>query len=177
MFGTIVHELAHVVSVMAEGGTVLSIDVVPSGDPVFRFGEVRWIPNADENRPLIAMAPTFVWTWLALSTATLAPKVLHRDLASRVALIAGFFLPLADASLAASGMFCRVPRSDWVVAFGGHEVAVAFAFAAYITLFGELGLSLVRRCWGRGALSSWEYSALYIVALALPWARHVSFSG
>ncbi len=170
--GTLVHEFAHYVSVKAEGGTVMSVDLFPSrGD--FRLGEVRWLPQGDENRPLIAMAPTVVWTTMALGTAGVARWILAPDTSSRIALMIGFFLPIADASLGASGLFCHASASDWSIAFRGHEPVIAVLFALYVTLFGEIGLRLFRRCWGPDVLSPWEYTALYVVALALPWLRQL----
>lgn len=170
--GTLVHEFAHFVSVKAEGGTVMAVELFPSHGE-FRLGEVRWLPRGDQNRPLIAMAPTVVWTTMALGTAGVAPWILAADTSSRIAVLVGFFLPLADASMGAGGLFCHAAGSDWSVAFRGHEPAVALAFAAYVTIFGEIGLRLFRRCWGPDALSPWEYSAVYVVALALPWLRQL----
>ena len=110
---------------------------------------------------------------MALGTATVARWILTTDMASRIALMVGFFLPIADASLGASGLFCHAGTSDWSLAFRGHEPLLAVLFAAYVTVFGEIGLALFRRCWGSDALSGWEYTALYLVALALPWSRHL----
>ena len=152
--GTVVHELAHYVSVTAEGGTVMSVELFPTRGE-FRLGDVRWLPRGDENRPLIAMAPTVVWTTMAVGTASVARWVLAADTSSRIALMLGFFLPIADASMGAAGLFCHAGTSDWSVAFHGYEPVLAVAFAVYVTIFGEVGLRLFRRCWGPDALSAW----------------------
>jgi hypothetical protein len=174
---TAVHEGAHAAAVLVAGGDIVSIDVWPGGESEFQFGEVTYDLGGRREPWWVALAPTLVWTTLAAATAAVGFATFRAGVPARLALLAGFFLPIVDASLAAAALFRARPTSDWYQALHGLEPLVAFAFAAYVAVLGEVGLRLFRRAWGTDALSSTEYVCVYLAVLALPWLRFAPWPG
>lgn len=165
--GTIVHESAHALAIVMQGGRVTRFDVIPGGEPDFSFGSVSWVGDDLILGWLVSLAPTLLAFTLAASAAALAPLLARRNALTRVALVLFFWLPIVDTSMAAGGLFTGRAGSDWQ-ALGGLEILVAPAFGAWAALFGEIGWRLFLKAWGP-VLSSAEYTLGYLLLLALPW--------
>src|SRR5688572_22978949 len=78
--GTIVHELAHALAVVALGGTVGDLDVLPSirdGSLVFGHLTHDRVPHLR----VVWIAPTLLWTVVSITTAILLARVKRPRLA------------------------------------------------------------------------------------------------
>jgi hypothetical protein len=171
----VVHESAHAVAIVAQGGAITVFDVIPGGEETFTLGHVEQRGNLGTQPALAALAPTIVWTSFAFATVLSVSLFGDRNPMSKGLVLFGFFVPGLDASLEAAGLFCGAEHSDWYRALHGLEAPMSILFALTMVFFAELGLSLVRKVWGQDALSGAEFCVLFLVVMAVPWLRYVLF--
>lgn len=163
--GIAVHELAHAAVVLAQGGAVLELSVVPAiTNGVLSLG--RTVHTAVPHPALVSIAPTLLWVIAALVALALLPRMRRRRTAELV-LFAAVILPMVDLSLAFAGLFLGVPGADLAV-LAGHELFAGVLMAILLPGLGALAWERLSRICPR-ALSSTDFAAALVMLLALPW--------
>jgi hypothetical protein len=164
--GALVHELAHALAVVAQGGTVRQLQLFPS----LRAGNLvigRLVHDGVPGEWLVLIAPTILWTVIAGGTLLLLPRVRRRRLAEGL-LFALVLLPLVDVSFGFAGLFLGQAGSDLYRAFHGHETLAGLLMNLLFVAFGALGWRRFREL-APGALSAGGFAGLYVGVLAAPW--------
>ncbi len=165
LLGALVHELAHALAVIAQGGRVIELGVVPSLRSGVSFGHML---HAGVARPwLVWIAPAALWTVIAAGTLVLLGRIRRRRLAEGLLFVLAL-LPMADLSFGFAGLFLGRPSTDLYRVLHGHETVAGVIMNLLFVTVGLLG-------WRRfhavapGVLTAAEFTAGYVALLAAPW--------
>lgn len=167
---TIVHEAAHAVAVLIQGGTVLELVWVPRGN---QWGHIQYEfpPGSRYSAFFISVAPYLFWTLCAVVCMTVAlvrgPALSFR-LASTI-FVWLYVAPLADIANAAFP-YLAGSENDFMSAFGpaNNLITVLIPFEAAVTV--GVGFYVHRRLYRGAALSLGAYlilSTLTITGICL----------
>jgi hypothetical protein len=167
IFGTLVHEGAHALVVVAQGGTVVDLRVLPSVGPGgVSFGHT--LHDGRASPAWVAIAPAIAWVVIGAAAVALVARIRARRVAEGV-LLALVVVPMVDLSFAFAGLFLARPSMDLHRVLHGRETLAGVAMSLVFPSFG-------RWCWIRwraiapGALSATEFTLGYVALLAAPWA-------
>lgn len=164
--GTVVHEAAHALAVVADGGRVVGWRVLPVvGAGGISFGELRH--DGAASPWLVGLAPTLLWIAVAAAAALLAART-RRPALARALVILLVILPMIDVSMAFAGLFLGAPGSDLYRALHGHETWAGIAMALTLPGFGLLAWDRLRAA-GARADAGHRFAATYAAALTAPW--------
>lgn len=167
MAGVALHEGAHALAVVADGGAVIAVRLRPMiGAGGVSFGGLL---HDGAARPwLVAIAPAVLWLAVACAAVVTAGRLRrHRRLAEGL-LFGLAALPLVDVSLGFAGLFLGRASSDLFRLLHGHETAAGIAMAAIFHGFGVVTWRRLRAI-APGALSRTEFAVGFAGLLATPW--------
>lgn len=161
---TLLHEAAHAVAVVVQGGSVHEFVWLPGRGS---WGHVAYSfpPGARYSRTLIALAPTIVWVSLAGGVCSLSLRTrVFGYLQASLAYFWLFVIPLADVAHAAFP-FLAGHDNDYASAFGepGAASAVMIGTAAVVAWIGGYFVQL--RLYRAHALSGAAYGLLSTTGL------------
>ena len=173
---TLIHESAHALMVVSQGGSVSEFQWLPSSEG---WGHIRFtFPRATTySSVVISLAPHILSVLLVLGTALLAwrrPGL--KDRAATFIYFWLFFVPLADVGFALL-VWTVGGDNDVAKAFGPPGAwsvvsVVAYALAAYL-----LGYAVQARLYDRLKLGWLPYSVLVMTALVLMGGFLAALSG
>jgi hypothetical protein len=166
IFVTAVHEGAHAIAVIVQGGTVSALRIWPTSDAdVVQLGYVHY--EGVTHAWLVGIAPCVAWTVVAAGALAVLPR-LRGDVVARLVVLALVLAPLRDVSMSLAGFFCRDLDSDLGRTLGDAELVVAPVAVVYFGLFALVGWRQVARRF-RPSLGPAEAGALVLVFLAEAW--------
>lgn len=163
---TVVHETAHAVAVVAQGGTVVRFDWLPGegrwGQVVYAFPE-----NVAHSATAIALAPYALWFALAAVGAAVAFRRPELTFGRAVAVYFGLYVaPLGD--VANTGFAYLMGRdNDFRAAFGAPTPVAGLAIAALGAAAFALGHPVQRRLYRDASAGLAAYLLLGTTATAL----------
>ncbi|MCA9516260.1 MAG: hypothetical protein KC635_15065 [Myxococcales bacterium] len=164
LLGTVVHELFHALAVWLQGGTVLDLKILPSGNTL---GHVLWEGQGVNGR-LVSVAPTVGWLVLSLVGLRLVGRFRAGGAGAKLALVLAWLLPLGDTSLSLSRLALGVPHADLSRAFLDERAVVLAAAAVFYAVACVSTPRLVRHATA-GALSTAESVLGFVALMAVPW--------
>lgn len=164
---TTVHEGAHAIGAIAQGGTILEFSVFPSRSPEgnWRFGYMSHALVHGET--LVLLAPVIACFLIAFPSA-LGLRRTPEGRLSRLAFLLGVIFPLGDASLSTAGLAFGRPEADLARVLGGHELVAVPALLLAIAVAGLLARPAFERHF-RDTLTMPEYVVLGAAVIGLPW--------
>lgn len=158
---TVLHEAAHALLVLAQGGRVLEFSFLPGGGS---YGHVRYA-GAVPFPALVSLAPYLMWGTLAVGTMALAwarPRLPFWITSSLF--VWAFAVPLLDIGNAAVGWLAGGRANDLAHAFGRPTAldALGVAFLAIAAI--AAGYFVQRRLYRERALGCAGYALTGAVA-------------
>lgn len=168
---TAVHEGAHALAAIAQGGELLEWTIVPSRSPEgeWRFGYMSHtlVPDLE----LVVLAPTIASFLLAIPAA-FALRRTPEGRASRFAFLMTVLFPIGDVSLATAGLAFQREEADLARVLGGWELIGVPLLLAAMTSVGYLARPAFERHFRTG-LSLAEYALVGSAVVGVPWVAGV----
>jgi hypothetical protein len=164
---TILHEAAHALVIMLQGGRVTKFVWIPTPG---RWGYVEYnLPDRAFSSFAIAVAPYSLWLILVLMAGVLSLRARpYPHWVASTIFIWMFVVPLGDIALAAIPyLFESVNENDLTHAFGPPTRLVSMLIVLFGAASVGLGLIIQRRLYRERALSVMSYTLLALVGLAL----------
>ena len=155
---TILHEAAHGVAVVAQGGEITEFVWLPNGQ---QWGHIRYYFGHDDYSSFaISMAPYIMWACVSLMAAVLSlrKQPYPFPLASFI-FVWLYTAPLADIANTAIP-YLAGKNNDFASAFGPPTMSSFAATGAFGAISALLGYYLQRRLYGDYALSGVAYVVL-----------------
>ncbi len=166
------HGAIAALSILANGGNVVGVELWPSFGDAMRPGFYYW-PAELPHPWLVALAPIAFWVALAFVTAIRAPRMRNRSL-GRAASLFGLLGPAVGIS--ATLAFAVLMTTGNVLEPLRHNVAATMVLGTtLLAILGRLGFTVFRELWG-SALSVLEFTLLYCGFLATPWLFFAAIS-
>jgi hypothetical protein len=167
IWGTFVHEGAHALATIAQGGEANVFHILPNYDlGRFTYGFVTLKAPADANSFLIASAPYL----LAFFTALVTGLLLWRFGGSkhlRIIYVFFFVLPVVDLAKPIFGLSFGSTGSDLYWIFEKHRLLAALGIGTVVAALGVLGWLAFERCWTK-KITKLEFAVGYILILLMP---------
>lgn len=159
---TALHESAHALAVVVQGGEVLQFSIWPDGD---RWGFVTY-RNVGSHFA-VAIAPYAMWVGMMIAAAALAMSAKGWPFApASTVFIWGYVVPFGDIANTWT-MWVGGAGNDFAHAFGGAGLLGGVGLAAACVLVVVAGYPVHRRLYGEAALPLAGYAALGGAAIAL----------
>jgi hypothetical protein len=158
---TVLHEAAHALLVVAQGGRVVEFSFVPGGG---NYGHVRYA-GAVAFPALVSLAPYLMWGAFALGTAALAwarPRLPFWLTSSLF--VWAFAVPLLDIGNAAVGWLAGGSSNDLAHAFGRPGQLDLLGVGLLVVASLVAGYFVQRRLYQERALSVAGYALTSVVA-------------
>lgn len=160
---TLLHESAHALAVVAQGGEVIEFRVLPTEE---NWGQVRY--RFDPGQPFsqfaVSVAPYAMWVGFMLGAAVLSAASRGRwpmGQASTV-MVWGYLIPWGDTVIHwVAWLFGR--PNDFAQAFGAPGASDEAAFALAVVVVSVGGYFVQRGLYGARALRPAAYGALAVV--------------
>lgn len=166
---TAVHEGAHALAAISQGGELREWSIVPGRTPdgLFCFGYVYY--SVVSGEALVLLAPTIASFLIALP-ASIALRHTPEGRASRFAFLMAVLFPIADISLATNALVSQNEEADMPRVVGGSGLLVVPLLLAALLCAGLLARPAFERHFRTG-FTVVEYVALGSAVLFLaPWA-------
>ena len=177
---TILHEAAHALAIMLQGGQVIKFVWIPS--PA-RWGYVEYnYPDHPFSSFAIAIAPYAFWLILMLMAGGLSLRVTpYPHWAASTIFIWMFVMPLGDIALAAGPyLFESGNTNDFTDAFGPPTRMIALLIILFGIASAAFGMRIQQRLYREHALSGISYILLATAGFALlktlPYFRNLFWS-
>jgi hypothetical protein len=156
---TTLHELAHALAVIVEGGTVTEFVWLPSAG---EWGHVAYVfpDGAAYSQVFIAAAPYMLWVTVALLTGLFACRSRGLSFGGASILFAWFFvIPLGDIANAAFP-YLKGERNDLWFTFGPPSIVTASVIALAAAMAIAAGYPVQARLYRENRLRPASYLAL-----------------
>ncbi len=164
---TILHEAAHALAIMLQGGQVMKFVWIPSPG---RLGYVEYnFPNHPFSRFAIAIAPYAFWLILMLLTGALSLRARpYPHWVASTIFIWMFVMPFGDIAWAAIPyLFASVKENDLTDAFGPPTSVASMLIVLFGVASVVFGMIIQQRLDRERALSVISYTLLALVGFAL----------
>ena len=162
---TIIHEAAHGVAVLLQGGKIVSFRWWPTLDSLGKI-KFTFIKNSDYSIFLVSMAPYFLWITIAAISAVLSFSLKNPSFKVYSTIFLWlFFMPVGDIGLAALPYVFFSNDNDFYQAFGPPTVllSILIIFAAVIAVIS--GWFVHKNLYRDDSLSVKTYLCLAIVTV------------
>ena len=164
---TILHEAAHAMAIMLQGGQVTKFVWIPSPG---RLGYVEYnFPDHPFSGFAIAIAPYAVWLILMLLAGALSLRARpYPDWLASTIFIWMFVAPLGDIAWAARPyLFESSNTNDLTHAFGPPTRVISLLIVLFGIASVVFGMIVQQRLYGERALSAISYTLMALVGLVL----------
>ncbi len=155
---TILHEAAHALAVVLQGGNVTEFTFLPGGG---QWGHIRYyFSHNNYSAFAISMAPYVMWTGVSLVAVMLSVRKRPYPFAlASLVFVWLYTAPLADIANTAIP-YLTGKNNDFTSAFGPPTMSSFAAAGAFCGISALLGYYLQRRLYGDYALSGVAYVVL-----------------
>jgi hypothetical protein len=155
---TILHEAAHALAVIVQGGNVTEFTFMPGGG---QWGHIRYdFPDQNYSAFAISMAPYVMWTCVSLVAVMLSGwRRRYPFWLGAFVFVWLYAAPLADIANTAIP-YLAGKNNDFASAFGAPTVAAGAAVGAFGGVAVLVGYWVQRRLYGDYALSGVAYLIL-----------------
>lgn len=163
---TALHESAHAISVLLQGGTITEFAILPTqgnwGHVSFNFAS-----GAPKSKLLLATAPYIFWLCCAIIVWLISRRDSKLDFwLSSILYVWGFAIPLGDIANAYIPWLLHNSKNDFHSAFGQPSLQAAVIFPIALIFVYLWGFRVQKNLYARDCLAVIPYSMLFGGAIA-----------